>query len=85
MIPPHIRRILEHIASLEPRELTAWGPVWIGTEASREILAALDERATLAAIRALLDADRVSLDALRALVASSGKETIEIRRARSPL
>jgi hypothetical protein len=55
-----------------------FGMVQVGTESARVILAALQDAETLQAVRALLEGDRVSVDALRALVTTSGVETIEI-------
>jgi hypothetical protein len=78
MISPQIRRVLEQLARLDPDDLTAWGMVQVGTESARVILTALQDAATLQAVRALLEGDRVSVDALRALVTTSGVETIEI-------
>lgn len=78
MISPQIRRVLEQLARLDPDDLTAWGMVQVGTESARVILAALQDAETLQAVRALLEGDRVSVDALRALVTTSGGETIEI-------
>jgi len=78
VISPQIRRVLEQLARLDPDDLTAWGMVQMGTEAARVILAALQDAETLQAVRALLEADRVSVEALRALVATSGTETLEI-------
>ena len=78
MISPQIRRVLEQLARLDPDDLTAWDMVQVGTESARVILAALQDAETLQAVRALLEGDRVSVDALRALVTTSGVETIEI-------
>jgi len=78
MISPQIRRVLEQLARLDPDDLTAWGMVQVGTESARVILTALQDAETLQAVRALLEGDRVSVDALRALVTTSGVETIEI-------
>ena len=84
MIPPRILRIIEHIAQLEPQEVTAWGPVVLGTESCREILAALRDAATLHAVRALLASGNVSTHALSTLISSNGTETVEIvRRVKS--
>lgn len=78
MISPQIRRVIEQLARLDPDDLTAWGMVQVGTESARVILTALQDAETLQAVRALLEGDRVSVDALRALVTTSGVETIEI-------
>lgn len=78
MIPASTLRIIEHIATLGPGDLTAVGPVVLGTVGCRTILSALQDAETLKAVRALLEGDRVSIDALRALVTTSGVETIEI-------
>ena len=84
MIAHRILRIMEHIAQLEPQELTAWGPVWLGTEACREILSALRDAETLHAVRALLASGNVNTHALSALISANGTETVEIvRRVKS--
>lgn len=81
---PQTQRILEHIALLDANDLTAWGPVVLGTEACREILAALRDAETLHAVRALLASGNVSTHALSALISSNGTETVEIvRRVKS--
>jgi len=81
---PQTQRILEHIALLDANDLTAWGPVVLGTESCREILAALRDAATLHAVRALLASGNVSTHALSALISSNGTETVEIvRRVKS--
>lgn len=81
---PQTQRILEHIALLDANDLTAWGPVVLGTEACREILAALRDAETLRAVRALLASGNVSTHALSALISSNGTETVEIvRRVKS--
>lgn len=82
MIPAATRRALEQLARLDPGDLTAQGPVQMGTETARAILAALDDAETMRAVRALLECDRVSARALRALVATRGVETLDIRRER---
>ena len=83
-IPASTIRIIEHIAQLEPQEVTAWGPVVLGTESCREILAALRDAATLHAVRALLASGNVSTHALSALISANGTETVEIvRRVKS--
>lgn len=79
MISPQIRRVLGQLARLDPDDLTAWGQVQMGTEAARTILGALADAETLAAVRALLDSDRVSVEALRTLLATTGTETVELR------
>ena len=84
MIAHRILRIIEHIAQLEPQEVTAWGPVVLGTESCREILAALRDAETLHAVRALLASGNVSMHALSALISANGTETVEIvRRVKS--
>ncbi len=81
---PQTQRILEHIALLDANDLTAWGPVVLGTEACREILSALQDAETLHAVRALLASGNVSTHALSALISSNGTETVEIvRRVKS--
>jgi hypothetical protein len=81
---PQTQRILEHIALLDANDLTAWGPVVLGTESCREILAALRDAETLRAVRALLASGNVSTHALSALISSNGTETVEIvRRVKS--
>ena len=81
---PQTQRILEHIALLDANDLTAWGPVVLGTEACREILAALRDAETLHAVRALLASGNVSTHALSALISANGTETVEIvRRVKS--
>ena len=81
---PQTQRILEHIAHLDANDLTAWGPVVLGTEACREILAALRDAETLRAVRALLASGNVSTHALSTLISSNGTETVEIvRRVKS--
>jgi len=81
---PQTQRILEHIALLDANDLTAWGPVVLGTEACREILSALRDAETLHAVRALLASGNVSTHALSALISSNGTETVEIvRRVKS--
>ena len=81
---PQTQRILEHIALLDVNDLTAWGPVVLGTEACREILSALQDAETLHAVRALLASGNVSTHALSALISSNGTETVEIvRRVKS--
>ncbi len=75
---PQTQRILEHIALLDANDLTAWGPVVLGTEACREILQAMQDAETLRAVRALLCGGNVSVETLRALLSSSGAETVEI-------
>ncbi len=81
---PQTQRILEHIALLDANDLTAWGPVVLGTESCREILAALRDAETLHAVRALLASGNVSTHALSALISSNGTETVEIvRRVKS--
>jgi len=81
---PQTQRILEHIALLDANDLTAWGPVWLGTEACREILSALRDAETLHAVRALLASGNVSTHALSALISANGTETVEIvRRVKS--
>ena len=84
MIAHRILRIIEHIAQLEPQEVTAWGPVVLGTESCREILAALRDAETLRSVRALLASGNVSTHALSALISANGTETVEIvRRVKS--
>lgn len=81
---PQTQRILEHIALLDANDLTAWGPVVLGTEACREILSALRDAETLHAVRALLASGNVSTHALSALISANGTETVEIvRRVKS--
>lgn len=81
---PQTQRILEHIALLDANDLTAWGPVVLGTEACREILAALRDAETLRAVRALLASGNVNTHALSALISANGTETVEIvRRVKS--
>ena len=81
---PQTQRILEHIALLDANDLTAWGPVVLGTEACREILQAMQDAETLRAVRALLASGNVSTHALSALISSNGTETVEIvRRVKS--
>ena len=81
---PQTQRILEHIALLDANDLTAWGPVVLGTEACREILSALQDAETLRAVRALLASGNVSTHALSTLISSNGTETVEIvRRVKS--
>ena len=81
---PQTQRILEHIALLDANDLTAWGPVVLGTESCREILAALRDAETLHAVRALLASGNVSTHALSALISANGTETVEIvRRVKS--
>ena len=81
---PQTQRILEHIALLDANDLTAWGPVVLGTEACREILSALRDAETLHAVRSLLASGNVSTHALSALISSNGTETVEIvRRVKS--
>ena len=81
---PQTQRILEHIALLDVNDLTASGPVVLGTEACREILSALQDAETLHAVRALLASGNVSTHALSALISSNGTETVEIvRRVKS--
>lgn len=81
---PQTQRILEHIALLDANDLTAWGPVVLGTEACREILSALRDAETLRAVRALLASGNVSTHALSTLISSNGTETVEIvRRVKS--
>lgn len=81
---PQTQRILEHIALLDANDLTAWGPVVLGTEACREILQAMQDAETLHAVRALLASGNVSTHALSALISSNGTETVEIvRRVKS--
>ena len=81
---PQTQRILEHIALLDANDLTAWGPVVLGTEACREILSALQDAETLHAVRALLASGNVSTHALSALISANGTETVEIvRRVKS--
>ena len=81
---PQTQRILEHIALLDANDLTAWGPVVLGTEACREILSALQDAETLRAVRALLASGNVSTHALSALISANGTETVEIvRRVKS--
>ena len=77
---PQTQRILEHIALLDANDLTAWGPVVLGTEACREILSALQDAETLRAVRALLASGNVSTHALSTLISSNGTETVEIVR-----
>ena len=81
---PQTQRILEHIALLDANDLTAWGPVVLGTEACREILQAMQDAETLHAVRALLASGNVSTHALSALISANGTETVEIvRRVKS--
>ena len=81
---PQTQRILEHIALLDANDLTAWGPVVLGTEACREILSALRDAETLHAVRALLASGNVNTHALSALISANGTETVEIvRRVKS--
>ena len=81
---PQTQRILEHIALLDANDLTAWGPVVLGTEACREILQAMQDAETLHAVRALLASGNVNTHALSALISSNGTETVEIvRRVKS--
>lgn len=81
---PQTQRILEHIALLDANDLTAWGPVVLGTESCREILAALRDAETLHAVRALLASGNVNTHALSALISANGTETVEIvRRVKS--
>lgn len=56
MIPAHVRHALEQLARLEPGELTACGPVLMGTETARALLSALGDAETLARVRALIAA-----------------------------
>lgn len=79
-IPAYALRAIKQIASLGPRELTAVGPVVLGTEACRAILQALEDAETLQAVRALMQGGNVSVETLRALLANSGTETVEIRQ-----
>lgn len=79
-IPVYALRALEQIASLAPGDLTAVGPVIIGTDAARTILSSLDAAETLQAVRALVDGGKVTPGTLRALLATSGVETVEIRK-----
>ena len=81
---PQTQRILEHIALLDANDLTAWGPVVLGTESCREILAALRDAETLHSVRALLASGNVNTHALSALISANGTETVEIvRRVKS--
>lgn len=79
-IPRYTIRVLEQIAHLSPGDLTAVGPVIIGTEAARTILSSLEAAETLQAVRALVDGGKVTPGTLRALLATSGVETVEIRQ-----
>lgn len=79
MIPPQTLRVIEHIATLGPGDLTAVGPVVLGTEGCRTILAALRDAETLQAVRALVEGGKVTPGTLRALLATTGVETVEIR------
>lgn len=76
-------RILRHIAHLEPHELTACGPVWLGTENCREILAALDDADTLKRARELL-ASGVAPHTVAILLAAPTTETVDLRPAHAP-
>ena len=78
-IPASTIRIIEHIAHLDHGDLTAVGPVVLGTEGCRTILAALRDAETLRAVRALVDGGMVSAGTLRTLLTTSGTETVEIR------
>jgi hypothetical protein len=78
-IPAYALRAIQQIARLGPRELTAVGPVVLGTEACREILQALEDAETLRAVRALVAGGKVSTETLRALLSSSGTETVELK------
>ena len=81
---PQTQRILEHIAHLDAKDLTAWGPVVLGTEACREILQSMQDAETLRAVRALLASGNVSTHALSALISAHGTETVAIvRRVKS--
>ena len=81
---PQTQRILDYIALLDANDLTAWGPVVLGTEACREILQAMQDAETLHAVRALLASGNVNTHALSALISANGTETVEIvRRVKS--
>lgn len=79
MIPSTTRAALEQLARLNPGDLTAVGHVLIGTETARAILQALDNAQTLQAVRALLDGRHMNTVMLRALLATGGEETIDVR------
>lgn len=79
MIPSTTRTALEQLARLNPAGLTAVGHVLVGTETARTILHALDDAQTLKAVRALLDGGHMNTAMLRALLATGGEETTDVR------
>lgn len=77
VLPAHVRRALEQLARLEPGDLTATGPVVLGTESARILLAALDDAGILRRVRELLAAGTAP-QTVAALLAAPADETTGI-------
>lgn len=80
---PRLLRILRHIATLGPQDLTACGPVWLGTENCREILAALDDADTLRRARELV-ASGAAPHVVAVLLSTPTTETVDMRAPYDP-
>lgn len=83
MIPAHVRRALEQLARLDPGELTAAGPVQMGTETARALLCALDDAEILRAVRGLL-ASGARPATVAALLAAPAADTLGLIRSPPP-
>lgn len=83
MIPRHTLHVLEQLARLRPTDLTAFGPVWLGTEVAREILAALEDADTLRRARELL-ASGAAPHVVAVLLATPTIETVDLKVAHDP-
>lgn len=76
-IPAHVLAALEQLATLAPGDLTAVGPVLLGTETARVLLCALDDAETLRHVRALL-ASGARPATVAALLAAPAAETLDL-------
>lgn len=83
MIPARTRRALQQLARLEPGDLTACGPVLLGTETARALLQALDDAETLARVRALIAAGTAPAT-VATLLAAPAAETLDVARSVPP-